>query len=420
MVNINNIIKVDFNVSSQTGQVGAYSTVVYVVSPLSGGGSKLKDTSTVSIDTNVAFNYKLCSSIDSIEDCFISSGADIEICSAYNFFLNGGCRLLLVEVASTTEAESFDMLFRKLRELPSDKGSDFMYVCLSSSTVLALGKTKLNAVVMAAEASKSPYTYRILLTSYKDGSTYKEYPVDTDTYKNSYSVGVKYCTKTIASDATQRVVDAALLIGAYYSQVDLNGSETIKDYCYTSETLDNYFQESTDRDFDSGKEDVTDAQYNTLIDNNCNFIDEIGKRIVNFGGNLKNGVSIHTDFGVTAAENDVTNAVLSCMLNKQYLTVAGLNTVIASIDAALVRYMSNGLLESGSLYDGEDITRLYNGVQYTIIKKGTSLSKGYLVTAIPMANISEQDKADKRFTPIYVIMQTQSGARVIEITGEVR
>lgn len=424
MVNINKIINVDFNIASKVSPLRSYDTVVYLVSPTTGGQSKLKNAVNLSVGGKT-FKYVLCSSLESVDSCFTSrstsdSGSDegsgdptgIERCSASNFFRNGGGQLLILEVTAENKG-ALDSCFKNLHELLTAEGSDFIYVCLSSAAVAFLSSTDLKGLITAAEDSKSPYTYRLLLTT-SDTSKY-----NSDSEYSAYSIGVKYCTKAVLSDTQARVVDAALLIGAYYSQVNLDGSESIKDYCYTSETLENVLP-TTNVDFTSGVENVSDSVYDTLIGNQYNFIDQIGKNIVNFGGNLLNGTSIHLDFATCAAENDITNAVLSSMLKKQYLTAAGLNTVLASIDATLVRYMSNGYLELGSLYSGDDIICSYNGVNHTIIKKGTSLSKGYLVTAIPIANISDQDKLDKRFTPIFVIMQTQSGARVIEISGEVR
>lgn len=430
MVSINKVINVDFNISTKSSPIGSYRTVVYIIgNSFTGKSLQVNQLN----DNKKTYTYKLCKSYADVESASISNetssySANTVLCSAANFFNNGGAQLLLVKseevanVGTTADFKAeFDNIMKALHELKVNDADftnedDFLFVCVSRAVEAAYGATKMTAVLDAAEESKSPYTYRILLTTEKK-------PVSWPTYikGKSYSAGVKYCTKSITSGATEySLVDAALLIGAYYSQVNLNGSETIKDYCYTPEKLVDNTDVLAINNFNNGIENVSDDDYDALVNANANFIDMIGSSVVNFGGNLLNGVSIHTDFGACAAENDVTYAVLNTMLKKQYLTAAGLNKIISVISASLTRYKSNGYLELGALYTGETITRNYNGIQFTIIKNNSSISQGYYVTAIPMASISDDDKEKRKFTPVYVILQTAYGARVIEIAGEVR
>lgn len=412
MVSINKVINVDFNVTAKRPSTGSYKTVVYLISEDITGGSTVKVVGATS-----SYMYRLCKSYSEVSDALSNNAI---LCSAANFFNNGGAQLLLVKSTSpsgdTASFKSlFDNLMKALHELRFNDSNfseddDFLYVCINTKLESTYGESRMSTVLDAAEASKAPYTYRVILTTDKLPESWPKYLKDA-----KYSAGLKYCTKKVGSD----LIDAALLIGAFYSQVNLNGSETIKDYCYTSEQLTDTVSVSGST-FSEGVEGVSDSDYDDLIQNNANFIDRIGQSVVNFGGNLLNGVSIHTDFGACAAENDVTYAVLNAMMSKQYLTPAGLNKMLSVISASLIRYKSNGYLELGSIYTGDTITRKYNGVQFTIIKKNSSVSQGYLVTAIPIASISEDDRIAKRFTPIYVILQTAAGARVVEITGEVR
>lgn len=418
MVNINKVINVDFNITKISSPIGSYKTVVYIV------GTAFTSSDTLRVGTK-AYNYKLCKSYQDVLDCgFTNSGsapvsyADNVRCSAYNFFANGGAQLLIIQSSLLTGSDTFAADFIKaIAAFQGVMAEDerFLYVCIAHDVETKYGKNNVKTILKLAEETKSPYTFRVLLTFDASSSkTIDSYISDYD-LKN-YSVGVKYCSKTLTGGG---VIDAALLIGAYYSNVNLDGSETIKDYCYTPEKLINNIS-SDPSVFNDGIENVSSDEYDKLINANINFIDMIGQYIVNFGGNLANGVNIHTDFGTCAAENDVTYAVLDCMLTKPYLTAEGLNKVISVINSALIRYKTNGYLELGSVYSGETVVRKYNGMSFILIKKGTSISQGYYVTAIPIANISDTDREDRRFTPIYVILQTAFGARVVEIDGEVR
>ena len=411
MVDVNKIINVDFSIVSTNAAIGSYKTVAYLVA------CGIKD-STNTGSGNSGLNYKLCKSFDDVKAAAdartlnsTNYTAATTIESAKVFFDNGGSQLLLIQCSDSIEVPAMVQSLGTIQDILS--GDDkFIYLCVSKDSESILGSTKMASLVAAAEVSKAPHIFRLLLTDISVDAA------DATAYKDN-SVGVKLCTKKVSSltPGASANIDGALLIGAYYSKVNLDGGETIKDYCYTPETIAKSDGNSVT---DNGCENVTSTQYDSLISKNVNFIDRIGSNIVNFGGNLANGVNIHTDFGTCAIENDVTNAVLKVMLNKQYLTPAGLNNIISAINSAIVRYKNNGYLELGSVYSGDTYVYSYNGAKFTIIKKGTSLSQGYLVTAIPMANLSDADREARKFTPIFVIMQTAYGARIVEIRGEVR
>lgn len=413
MISINKVINVDFNVQVARHSAGSYKTVVYLISNSINDGKSVKVP-----DVSNPYIYRLCRSYADVFDAVSGVDTNPILCSAANFFNNGGAQLLLVtaQTPSSNVATVFDNLMKTLHQLrftdtDFSDDDDFLYVCISNAVETTyVTNSGMQSILDIAEASKAPYTYRILLTTDKLPDSWPAY-----LQGKKYPVGLKYCTKKTDT----KLVDAALLIGAFYSQVNLNGSETIKDYCYTPEQLSNTTS-IAGVSFDYGTEGVSDANYDALVNNNANFIDRIGQSVVNFGGNLLNGVSIHTDFGACAVENDVTYAALGAMMHKQYLTAAGLNAIVSAINASLIRYKSNGYLELGAMYTGDAITRKYNGIQFTLVKHNASISQGYLITAVPIANISESDRAEKKFTPIYVILQTAAGARVVEITGEVR
>ena len=59
----------------------------------------------------------------------------------------------------------------------------------------------------------------------------------------------------------------------------------------------------------------------------------------------------------------------------------------------------------------------YTEKTYSIIHKGTTLLNGYYVFTVPVSAISVEDKQNKKFTPIIVVIMTSAGARTISVTG---
>ena len=294
--------------------------------------------------------------------------------------------------------------------------NNFIYVAISSQIIGSSGFSAetLQTISNYCDKTESPNKIRLLLTTNSD-SFIGEF-ISTESFS-----AVKYCTKT---DSQNNLIDSALLIGAYFSKINLDGANTIKDYAYTREQLIGI----NGITINPSEDELTEQEFDDLINNGTtnggyyNLINTVGNNVVNFGGNLAtvNNVAIHTDFGAIAVERDITYSVLERMLGKQYLTEQGISNVKAAINAQLQRYKTNGYLNVGASYSGEDLTITYNGVRYEIIKHGTTLTQGFYIYSVPMNNLSVVDRQARKFTPIYVVLETQSGARVVEITGEVR
>lgn len=392
MISIRNIVTVDFDIVTSENVLGNFETVVYfapitMVDSESAPTNMLLITDTKQIDTQL-------------------SGNQAAITSVRNYFENGGVKLLIINPTNYTPAS-----FQEEIENAKTLADDFIYVCISNQLVGDSGYPLdvVQSIANYCDNTLSPYKIRLMLTT--DSTTF----VEDNNLTNSYTI-VKYCTKTSDSN----LVDAALLVGAYFSQIDLDEADSIKDYCYTKETLTGIAESSA-------SENVTQEQFNLLVKNEngegyYNFIDSVGSNVVNFGGNLAtiDSISIHTDFGAIAVERDISYSVLEKMIGKQYLTEQGLTNAKAAINNNLQRYKTNGYLNVGAAYSGEDLSISYNGKKYSVIKSGTTLEQGFYIYSVPMSNISVADKQAKKFTPIYVILETQSGARVIEITGEIR
>lgn len=409
MIDIKNIVDVDFKIIKSETSLGSYNTVVYFVKDdlyKANGGVAEKTADAI-----------ICTNLKEVNTALNSDAKTLTSVSAENFFENGGVKLVLVKPSGYT-LETFTADIDKVRTTirknnkANNSEDNFIYVAISNvicgytseEETLEDKYTKkvLLQIAKYFEELATPNTLRLLLTY-----------DNNDTFSNNfsgYSVAIKYCTKKI--NAT--TIDAALLIGAYFTKINLNESEAIKDYCYTAETLVDLAVG------EDASENVTQAEYELLIKRNYNFIDTIGNNVINFGGNLTNGTAITTDFATICVENDVCGATLSAMIGKQYLSQSGLTNLVSCIESQLQRYKSNGFIKIDSTYSGENLYINYNNRSYAVISKGEALPQGFKVFAVPVANISLVDKETKKFTPIYVVIESLSGARIVEIRGEVR
>jgi len=398
MISINNVVRVNLDLIEDEKILGDYNTVVYLapVSLLDGAPQVLIDSSEA----------------DDLES-IIMPGNSTVIQSIKNYFYNGGRKIIVVDMVSApvyTLAE-----FKQKVEAARTLSNNFLYVCVSAQLIGSSmygdpEKASVADLVDYCDKTESPKKLRMLLTAYNNMNYITDYEI-TDSF-----AAVKYSTKTYDS----LPLDSALLIGAYFSQIDLSGVDTIKDYSYTEEKL-------LAVDQDSYLENVTQLEFEALTKNEgntgyYNFIDGIGNSTVNFGGNLATveNINIHKDFGAAAVERDISYSVLTKMLQKQYLTESGMANIKAAINSQLQRYKTNGYLNVGAEYSGEDVSINYNGKNYSVIKNGTTLPQGFYIFSVPVQNISVKDRQDRKFTPIYVVLETQSGARIVEVSGFVR
>ena len=264
---------------------------------------------------------------------------------------------------------------------------DFIYYTVSQDIFNSLTATNIDDLNNTVSA---PYTVRLCLTV----KNTPENETKLAAVKNN-NIFVKLVDTTVETDD-------ALSFLAFTTQIRLDGFNTIEDYCYTDE---------------NGLEIIdSKGHYDTWI-TKYNFVDKVGNKVLNFGGNLYNGTSIDSDFGVTCIENDIAYALLDIVTSKIRITPTAQTRVVTAINTVLNRYINNGLILSNSVYSGEDMFIKYNEKTYSIIHKGTTLLNGYYVFTVPVSAISVEDKQNKKFTPIIVVIMTSAGARTISVTG---
>lgn len=396
MVDINKLIDVNFNIVRETTPIGSYKKALYFMNKTNTAfdgyctyllnnekgltrqktkiDGKDKDNAPLTVDT---FNKINATLNDALKETKV-------IANLSRFFNYDGQELIVVvcdnKVPTADDVQSIKRTFQ-----------DFIYYTVSQDIFNSL--TAENADVDIDDLNKdvsAPYTVRLCLT------------VKNTTENETKLAAVKNNNIFVKLVDTTVETDDALSFLAFTTQIRLDGFNTIEDYCYTDE---------------NGLEVIDNkGNYDTWI-TKYNFVEKVGNKVLNFGGNLYNGTSIDSDFGVTCIENDIAYALLDIVTSKIRITPTAQTRVVTAINTVLNRYINNGLILSNSVYNGEDMFIKYNEKTYSIIHKGTTLLNGYYVFTVPVSAISVEDKQNKKFTPIIVVIMTSAGARTISVSG---
>ena len=393
MVDINKLIDVNFNIVRETTPIGSYKKAVYFMNK------------TANTDFNNYCTYLLNSengltrqktddkdnaplTVDTFNKIKVTLGEALKatnvIANLSRFFNYDGQELIVVlcdnKIPTADDVQAIKRTFQ-----------DFIYYTVSQDIFNSL--TAENADVNIDDLNKdvsAPYTVRLCLT------------VKNTTTNETKLAAVKNNNIFVKLVDDKVETDDALSFLAFTTQIRLDGFNTIEDYCYTDE---------------NGLEIIdSKGHYDTWI-TKYNFVDKVGNKVLNFGGNLYNGTSIDSDFGVTCIENDIAYALLDIVTSKIRITPTAQTRVVTAINTVLNRYINNGLILSNSVYSGEDMFIKYNEKTYSIIHKGTTLLNGYYVFTVPVSAISVEDKQNKKFTPIIVVIMTSAGARTISVSG---
>ena len=389
MVDINKLIDVNFNIVRETTPIGSYKKALYFMNKttntafngyctyllnsengLTRQKTDGKDNAPLTVDTFNKINATLG---DALNETNV-------IANLSRFFNYDGQELIVVlcdnKIPTADDVQAIKRTFQ-----------DFIYYTVSQDIFNSLTATNIDDL---NEDVSAPYTVRLCLTV----KNTQENETKLAAVKNN-NIFIKLVDTTVETDD-------ALSFLAFTTQIRLDGFNTIEDYCYTDE---------------DGLEIIdSKGHYDTWI-TKYNFVEKVGNKVLNFGGNLYNGTSIDSDFGVTCIENDIAYALLDIVTSKIRITPTAQTRVVTAINTVLNRYINNGLILSNSVYSGEDMFIKYNEKTYSIIHKGTTLLNGYYVFTVPVSAISVEDKQNKKFTPIIVVIMTSAGARTISVSG---
>lgn len=394
-ISIKNFVGANIDVLSQPVTFTGFRTTVYFASvtvntPEIGGG-----------------NFAIVNSVEDFENKIQEPSSAIRQ-SVEEYFKNGGTSLCIV-APSVFSLDGFKADMRAVTRVVDN----YFFVVFGDSVTAKSGAYPSAEIFNIANFcsgngwsdadNKSLNTMRACFTANTTDFV-------TENSLNTTLSVVKYSTLVSSGD----LVDAALLVGAYFSQVDTSTEDAIQDYNFTPESLgQNHFEDIDQATFALLTQTADNGYYN-LIGN-------VANRILNIGGDYcsPDKISISLDFGAACIERDLDYANIELLFGKLPLTQEGQSKLIDAIRSQLVKYIDNGFLETDATYAGETKKISYNGKQYTIIKNGDILPLGYKVFFVPINAISAADRRAKRFPYIYVALQSVHGARVIQVNGSI-
>lgn len=230
--------------------------------------------------------------------------------------------------------------------------------------------------------------------------------------ESDYSVSVKNFAVKYSS-----ILGAEMSIAAYLSQIDIDETNSVKDYAFTQEILSSYDDDTMSWTVSSG-ENINTADYMTIQNVNMNVDVDLANAVRNCGGNCKDGADIVNNFVRIVLHQTLTDQLVNLLAQKIKSTtgVSKLYTVIAQ---ELERYLNCGYLTTDKVWLDNTLKVTRNNVAYTIINKGDALTNGYSIKILPMTSLTATEKAEHKAPPIYIVIADQYSIRQITINGEV-
>lgn len=395
MISIKNFVSTNIEVLKAPAVFSGFRTTVYF------------SAVTISIPDVEGGNFATVNSLTDYDNKVVANSTAIRE-SVSGYFKNGGTRLCIVSPSGFT-LESFKADMKTLTQTVDD----YFFVVFGDSVTAKSGGYPSNEIFNIANfCSGNGWSDDDLKSLNTMRSCFTASTTDFIVQNNLLNTlsAVKYSTLVSSGD----LVDAALLIGAYFSQIDMSEEGAIEDYNFTPETLGTgHFEDIDQATFTALTRTVTNGYYNVI----CN----VANKILNVGGDYcsPDKISISLDFGAACIERDLNYQNIELLFGKLPLTHEGQAKLIDAIRSRLSKYVDDGFLETDATYEGPSKKVSYNGKSYKVIEHGDVLPLGYKVFYVPINAISAADKQAKRFPYIYVALQTVHGARVIQVNGSI-
>lgn len=351
--------------------------------------SSVKTTrETVVILTALAVQEKVVSNY--LEASTTFAGQTKLLSAAKTFFDCGGKQLHIVPNVEYTKSA----ILSAVSDLP-DEEIVIVYVQNDSSSSIGLAQ-------MFADVAT---TYN----STEDGIKTKLFVAPTNSLSNlAGTINMLEVQNLILKfdDSAEFKNRADLAIAAYLSKINVLVPDSIKDYCYVSEPDYLEFKTADNSTVDRSRE------YNINVDI------RLASAVRNIGGNCTDGSDIVNSFVRIILQQTITEALIN-LLATHLKGSGGLTKIYSTIVKDLEKYLICGYLVTDKVWTKDDLAVNYGGSDYTIIKQGTPLTAGYVLSILPYSSLTEEDKIAHKTPPIYLILAEQYGIRTITINGEV-
>ena len=330
-------------------------------------------------DTVVLFSTEVSENFDKTYKSYSEYNADETVKDLTNttayakvYFDNGGNKLRIIKIVST------DTLNDEIMKLDNN----YIVVALASADNYSI----MQSVATTRESNAKVYgiNQKILLAR-------------TNQLTNlivAKNFGVKYST----------VIGAEMTIAAYLSNINVYGNDSVQDYAYTKEVIE--------------AEPADDDILGNVLENNLNVDMLLANAVRNLGGNLTNGLDIVNQYVLIILHQTVTERILN-LLSQKIKGSAGLSALYGAISQELGRYVSSGYLTTDKVWKDRTLDIMYNNKNYKIIEQGTALPLGYKVVILPLTSLTDDDVAQRKTPPIYVILADSYSIRKVTINGEV-
>ena len=106
------------------------------------------------------------------------------------------------------------------------------------------------------------------------------------------------------------------------------------------------------------------------------------------------------------------------LLQSKLTSADAITKVHSGLISVLEEYYNAGFLVE-TIYQGETISSVKNGENYTILTKGEVITGGYHVVILPLNSRTEAEVNNHKLSDVHVILSTEKGIRYIQTTGKV-
>lgn len=316
------------------------------------------------------------------------------------FFNNGGVKLKIIGASSeedlSTDAKIQAWILGECLKLKaeeivitSDCGIDnLIEVARSNATVNIIG----NAINTSTSVSA--------LKGYKE---------------KMFIVSTNVASKEISSpDQIPNVVvkfgpaGIEMSCAAYMTQVSIDLSRSIQDYCYTIEDVSMF----------SGAVQDNNDTFVSLVNKQFNVDTTLVNNVRNIMGNTISGYDMMNYYVRIILTQTLTDRIVGVLASKIKFDRTGINKVVNAITQELNIYKSNGYLNTEYIWTEDDLYYSFNGVDYLVCSRNTPLKMGYKFIVLPITSLTQEQREQHVFPPVYVLIADSMSVRQIVINGD--
>ena len=349
----------------------------------------------------VATLYNIYNSLEEVEETGINKNTN-SYKYAKVYFENGGIKLVCVNINYGNSGEPYEFytpsnILPFVKELPNE----YIIIAVEETNNWDLMAELASTYNASTIDGKAVYgvKWKIFLTNMLYTSGPQELPaLGLDAIEN-------FCIKL--TDTTNQV-GGEMTIAAYLNQIDFYANETVQDYDFTPEKLSTTLFDTLDMN----------TYVSTCIQYHANISVKLNNVVRNIGGDLANGENLVNKFALIVLHQTLSQVVFNTLTQK----LKGKDAITAlygTISQELNKYVNDGYLTLDKIWTNQSVIVTKNGINYTLIEKGTPLVKGYYISILPYSSLTAEELAAHKCPDIYVFIADNYTIRKVTINGKV-